>query len=654
MDSVLKSFTMNPGIIANLTKYEAEGGWIDGDHIRFRASRPEKIGGWVRETVEQSFGSTGEFDNSFSLDFFLAGTALQGGGFTSAFSGDFNVDRDPNRFTGVSRAMRAWTDLNSVKYLASAGTDKVEVMKDGIIYDITPVRQQTTLVDALTSVNGSKSIQITMINHGGSEGDYINIPSSTEPTIAGVVLNAGYQIITVLDGDNFTINAEGTADADVTNGGGTFIIQMLLANGLQDNGGITGWGGGTWGSPGANDGGWSMPRADTTGAKMRQWSLDNWGQDLLACLQDGNIYHWALDPTFGTRLVDLDNAPQQVSFMMVAQPSRNLVAFGCNNVDDNIFDPLNIRWASSESLTDWTPTEFNTAGEFRIPNGDYIVCAVQTKGEILIFTNTSVYTMVYVGNDNGLNDIFRFTPIATNISIMGPHAVIDVNGVVYWMGKDNFYMYNGLVQVLPTTLDKYVFSQFGDGKVNQFQKEKCYCGMNGQFNELWWFYPIESETENGHYIKLNWIENVMDYGTMERTSWVDRGIFDRPYGMDPSGRLYVHEEGLDADGQPMDSFITTAYFDIDDGDDFLFVNKLVPDVKLPAGKSIQITVYLKRYPHPDAAITTKGPFLFSDGNNKLSVRGRGRQMAIKFEASSTGSSFELGKMRLSYQPDGGR
>lgn len=644
---------MKPGIIANLTKYEAEGGFVDGNCIRFRAARAEKIGGWVRESIRNTYGAIGSFSSAFSPDFSLVPVAASTGAFSSAFSSEFNVGNNLNTFTGVARAMKAWQDLNARKYLAVAGDDKVELLYQNIIYDITPVESSVTIVDGLSTTINSYSVNANVVSHNRSVGDYVNIPTSV--SIGGTVLYGGYQIITVPDSNNFTINASSQASSTVSGGGGTVVIQLLLQNGSQDNASNYGWGGGTWGTPGQGGLGWGDPRIPSgISINMRQWSLDTWGEDLLAQLSGGMLYEWVVDPTLSTRLVAVTNAPTENNFMLVAQPSRQVVVFGTQSIDDGVYDPLLIRWSDAEDNTDWTPTITNQSGSFRIPTGDFIVSAVQTKGEILVFTNTSVYAMIYVGNDNGLDDIFQFVPLATNISIMGPHSVIDVNGVVYWMGSDNFYMYNGVVQVLPTTLDKYVFSQFGAGQVNFNQKEKCYAGMNGQFNEIWWFYPVASETENGHYIKYNWLENVMDYGSIARTTWVDRSIFSKPYAMDPSGRLYIHEQGVDADGQAMDSFITTAYFDIDDGDNILFINKFVPDIVLPNGGTIQITLMFKDYPHPNSTVTTKGPFTFSDAQGKLSVRGRGRQMAVEFSCNTSGSAFELGKMRIAYQPDGER
>ncbi len=335
---------------------------------------------------------------------------------------------------------------------------------------------------------------------------------------------------------------------------------------------------------------------------------------------------------------------------MVAQPTRIVIAFGTNVFASGDFDPLIIRWTTQEALTDWEITSSNTAGEFRLPGGNTIIAAVQTRGEILVFTDTDVYSMTYIGD----NDVFQFQNLGTNVSTISSHSIIDVNGTIMWMGKDAFYYYNGIVNVLPNTLNKYLFAQAGEGRINQDQKEKTYCAIIKEFNELIWLYPRYDETECGHYAKYNFLENVWDYGSIDRTVWLDRGTFEKPYAISNSGVLYAHEEGYDDDGKPLNAFIRTAWFDIGDGTDMLFVNKIIPDIKLAEGKNVEVLVETKRYPHPQSDIETKGPFFFEDGDDKISLRSRGRQMALQFETNSNGCFFEIGKMRIGIQPDGGR
>lgn len=618
-DGQLKVVTMQPGIIKDLTKYEAEGGWVDCDKIRFRASRPEKIGGWVRETISQSTKSSVQ------------------------------------KFTGVSRAVLTWNSLDFKKYLAVASHLKIEIMYGNQIFDITPTRATVTLSNKITTVLGQSVVTINSTSHNLTVGDYIDVTTANTP-LNGITLFGQYIVTVVVDSNNYKIDSGTIATGSTSGSGGTIIINYLLPSGQQNNGNQSGWGGGTWGTPGAGGGGWGEPRGGIGGVNLTQWSLDNWGEDLIACQRGGGIYQWVEDNGLTARAVQLTDSPANNLFVLVSQPSRYLCAFGSNVFATGVFDPLIIRWASEETLTDWDITQDNTAGEFRLPSGNYIVGAVQTRSEIVVFTDTDVYAMRFVGG----NDVFDFVPLGTNTSTISQHAAIDVNGVVYWMGIDNFYMYDGVVHILPTTLDKYVFSQDGEGLINIAQKEKAYSGINKQFNEVWWFYPaIDSTTgitdnENGHYIKYNYMEQVWDLGTLNRTTWIDRSVFDKPYSLDENGILFVHETGKDADGQPLESFITTAYFDIADGNDFIFVNRIIPDLVLPMSRNIEITVFTKRYPHPGAEVTSKGPYFFDDNSTQISFRGRGRQMALEFRAIATGASFEIGKIRVGIQPDGER
>lgn len=638
-DTVLKAISMRPGVTKDQTTYMAEGGWVDCNKIRFRASRPEKLGGWVGETVSQY------------------------------------TNEENTNFTGVARAIHSWTDLSSKKYFAVGSAEKVELFFEGQIYDITPSRGEVTLTDAVTVTIGSSEVVITDVLHGALEGDWIYVVSQEHP-VFGITLSGAYQIIEVIDDDSYVINmglsgfssafssafgsgaaSESTpfssAFAPLEFGGhesGEVVIRYYLQNGAQSNGNLTGWSGGTWDTPGLADGGYGMPRAGVGGLNLRQWSFDNWGEDLIACMREGKLYQW--DATSGptVELQEIAGAPEQNLFVLVSQPSRHLISFGCNEHSSLTFDPLIIRWAEQETLTDWTITSTNTAGEYRLPKGNKIIGAVQTRAEILVFTETDVYSMRYIGG----NDIFEFTPMGTNISIASQHAAIDLNGVIYWMGIDNFYVYDGVVRILPSTLDKYIFHQNGDGLLDLDQKEKTFCGINKEFNELWWLYQKEGDEEIGNYIKYNFEEQVWDFGTINRTVWLDKGTFPKPYALDSYGKLYVHEVGKDDDSRPMDAYITSAYFDIDDGDELVFLDKIVPDVRLAANRNIEITVYAKKYPHPNAEIVTKGPYYFGDTSGKVSVRSRGRQVAVKFQASATGSDFEIGKMRVSFQSDGGR
>lgn len=606
---------MQPGINKNVSEYMAEGGWVDGEWVRFRQTRPEKIGGWVSETVTQ------------------------------------DVDPTNTKFTGVVRDVLGWTDLTSKKYLATGSHLKLELFTDNLIYDITPVDVNRSILNVISTTNLSSIVTITDPSpHNRQVGDYVFV-NSQGAAVDGITLSGGYVILTTPSTTDFTIDSGTVATGTTALAGGTLDIDYLLPSGSQSNGNLTGWSGGTWNREGAAAQGWNRPRAGVGGLNLRQWSLDNWGEDLLANPRGGKIYQW--DATSGVtgRAVVLAGAPDENSFILVSQPSRHLIAFGSEVFATSTFDPLIIRWASQESLTDWTIATTNTAGEYRLPKGNKIVGAIQTKGEIIIFTESEVYSMRYVGG----NEVFRVEPLGTNISTISQHAAIDVNGVIYWMGIDDFYMYDGTIRALDSTLSKFIFDEDSGGRLNLAQKEKTFAGINKQYHEVWWLVQRHDDPDDvGHYFIYNYIEKVWYFGTLDRTVWVDNGAFDTKYAISTDGSLYSHEVGKDADGAPQAAFIQSGYFDIGEGEELMFIDRILPDINLASNRNIEISLKIKRYPHPNADIQTKGPYFFDDSNDKISLRARGRQMAICYNVTATGADFEVGKVRLGMQPDGER
>lgn len=615
-NTVLKAVHLSPGINKNQTEYLAEGGWVACNNIRWRNGRPEKIGGWVRETTSQYDDPTNQL------------------------------------FTGVSREVLAWVALDGRKFLAVGTHRRVELFTDGRIFDITPIRNTVAAEDVISTEEDESIVTIVSVNHGVVVGDGVEFKDQADP-VGGIVLDGTYIVVEAVDLDTFRVDSGTVATSTETDSGGTITINYLLEDGFQSNGNLTGWGGGTWGTPGVDGQGWNRPREGVGGANLRLWSFDVWGEDLVANVRGGKIYHW--DRTNGelVRLQEIAEAPSRNSFILVSQPSRHLIAFGSEiaaGPQAGTFDPMIIRWASQETLNEWDITQENSAGEYRLPKGNYIVGAVQTAHEIIVFTNSDVYSMRFVGG----SDVFIFSPLGTNTTTVSPNASIDVNGTIFSMGVDGFYIYDGIIKNLPCSISKYIFDQDGEGRLNFDQKEKVFVGVNKEFNEIIWFYPSHDSLENNAYAKYNFVENLWDYGTMTRTVWFDKSVFPKPYAIDTDGRLYVHETGKNADGNVLESFVRTAYFDIEDGQSMMFMDRIVPDVRLPAAGAINISVWTKKYPHPTASIVTKGPYVFSDNNNKISMRARGRQMALEFMVNSTNGDFEIGKIRIGVQPDGGR
>lgn len=612
-DTVLKKIDIQPGFNKNTTNYNAENYWVDGDKFRFRNKKPEKIGGWVGETVSQATDDTNTL------------------------------------FTGVVRAVHDWVDLSFNKYFTAGSNAKLEIFTGNQIYDVTPYREVLTLTNAITT-DGTSEIQITDVNHELSVGDYVFVDSQAA-AVDGITLAGEYTVIEVIDADNYKIDAGSVASGSTSLAGGALDINYLLEVGDVDNGNITGYGGGTWDTEGAASGGYDMPRAGSGGNFLRQWSLDNWGEDGIACLRNGRIYQWDATNGLNERYQVITNAPTENLMTLVAQPSRHLVAFGTQQFVGGVFDPLNIRWASQETLTTWDIDPANTAGEYRLPLGNYIVTAIQTKNEILILTDSTAYTMssTFTTIDN---DIFKFEFIADNTSAISPHCGVDINGIIYWMGIDGFYMYDGVVRRLISSLDEYIFDQDGEGKINFAQKEKVYCSTDKEFNEIIWFYPSNDSTEIDRYVIYNYIENLWYDGTMERTVWLDRSIFDKPYAISPEGKLYAHEQGKDDDGNPLIAYLVSGDLDIEDGQELVFVDKFIPDFKLFPNRNASLQLTLKKYPNSTGQV--KGPYTFNNETEKINLRARARQISIRYEVSAIGADVEVGAPRFSFQPDGGR
>jgi hypothetical protein len=661
-DTPLLPIVFTPGINQNVTEYLAEGGWVDGDKIRFNDGRAQKIGGWARQSTRQ------------------------------------NEDLSIDTFTGVPRDILAWTSLTSLQYLLVASNKKLELVLNSKIYDVTPTRiekrlgspatpdddsrYREVLTDAISTTSGSSIVQIEDVEpHNLQIGDFVYV-NNQQNIVDGITLEGSYQVTDLVNSFTFEVDSGTIATGTTAGAGGVLYIDYLLECGLQSNSQFVGYGGGTYNTPGYLGEGYNRPRSGGEfGALMRQWTLDNWGEDVLACVSYGQIYHWdaALTgpqlrrfETIENRLVDPASSlyiadPVQRAEMVEAIPKRNLfhlttqelftVAFGSEagpGPDQGTFDPLLIRWSDVSDFTDWRILETNSARQFRLPKGNRIVAAHQTRDQILVFTDIAVYSMVFVGGNN----VFQFTDLGTNTSAAGVHSVIDVNGIVMWMGIDDFYMYTGTIIPIPNSLDDFIYDQDGEGRLDINQKEKIYAGVNKKFHEVWWFYPKEGtdpDTEDiQNYVVYNYLENVWYYGTMPRSVWTDRGTFSTPFAVGIDRTLYSHENGKDADGAPLRAFIRSGYFDLGEGLDFAFVDRILPDLELPNSSTCKITIFTKRYPHPNARIITKGPFIFSDDDNKISMRARGRAMAIQYEVDGVGEDFEIGKMRIGIQPDGHR
>ena len=403
--------------------------------------------------------------------------------------------------------------------------------------------------------------------------------------------------------------------------------------------------------------GWgeSSSTAANTGSNIRLYSQDNWGEDLLLNVYDGTPYYWDKTLGLGSRATDLasqsgsSDAPTITRRIMVSGADRHVVCFGCNPLGETDQDLLMVRWSDQEDPVDWTPTATNTAGSQRISSGSEIISAQKTRQEMLIWTDTALHAMRFTGPPF----TFGFSMLANNVSIIGPNAVTTVGDKVFWMDRENFYVYTGRVQVIPCTLLRYVFDD-----INLEQSFKCFAASNKMFDEVFWFYPTADSTEIDSYVKFNFTENTWDLGTLSRTAWVDYGIHDNPRASGiASGTnfVYVHETGDDNDGAAMTSFIESADFDLGDGEQFMFVSRLIPDVDITSTDAdAPVNYILKTRNYPGDSLTTNSTSAVTSTTQQSFLRSRSRQVALRVESSTAEMTWTLGDLRLDIRPDGRR
>ena len=403
--------------------------------------------------------------------------------------------------------------------------------------------------------------------------------------------------------------------------------------------------------------GWgdSSSTAANTGSNIRLYTQDNWGEDLIFNVYDGTPYYWDKTLGLGSRATDLasqsgaSGAPTITRRIMVSGADRHVVCFGCNPLDETDQDLLMVRWSDQENAVDWTPTATNTAGSQRISSGSEIISAQKTRQEMLIWTDTALHAMRFTGPPF----TFGFSMLANNVSIIGPNAVTTIGDKVFWMDRENFYVYTGRVQTIPCTLLRYVFDD-----INLEQSFKCFAASNKMFDEVFWFYPTADSTEIDSYVKFNFTENTWDLGTLSRTAWVDYGIHDNPRASGiASGTnfVYVHETGDDNDGSPMTSFIESADFDIGDGEQFMFVSRLVPDIDITSSDAeASVNYILKTRNYPGDSLTTNSTNAVTATTQQAFLRSRSRQAALRVESSTTDITWTMGDLRLDFRPDGRR
>ena len=636
----LFKLVLAPGLNRESTNYGNEGGWYDGDKIRFRSGNPEKIGGWVRLTGET--------------------------------------------FLGLARALWNWIDLDGTNYVGVGTELKYYIEKGGLYYDITPLRTTlttTTTNNCFYTANGLNIVSVHITGHGAIQNDFVTFSGAT--AVGGIpagTLNSEYQI-TYVSPDIFLIVVATNATSTVNGGGGTAISAAFqITTGLDVYSSGVGWGAGGWGR-----GGWGTGAINTVGTQLRLWSNDNYGQDLVLAPRGGAIYYWPDSSGVTSRAKTLSYwssfygydgtyVPTMTNQTLASALQRFVIAFGANpyisGTPNSIFDPMLVRWSDQNNQYQWVPAITNQSGEFRLTHGSYIMAAQITRQETLVWTDSALYSMQYLGPPY----VFSFQVMMDNVSIISPNAATTVNNVTYWMGIDKFYFYDGSVHTLPCTLWQYVFED-----LNNDQSFQVFSGSNSAYNEVWWFYCSEATSIVDRYVIFNYVDQVWYSGTMERTAWLDSGIRQYPIAANYDSRLLYHEASVDdvsgLTPVPIAAYVQSSDFDIDDGQNFGFVWRILPDVNFNGSDVNNPYVTMTVVPRENAGApygSADAPTVTSSDNYALPyppnssvyivqtftgqvyTRLRGRQMSFRIESDALGVAWQLGKPRIDRKSDGKR
>ena len=624
---MFKKIQLKPGVNRDQTNYSGEGGWWQCDKIRFRSGYPEKVGGWLSASL--------------------------------------------TTFIGVSRQMWNWVTSYADNILAVGTNVKLYLEIAGVFYDITPIRAtfSTAVTDnCFDTTNGSKVVNVNIVAHGGQTGDYVTF-SGVAGTVGGIAaaeLNANF-VITVVGSDDFTITVTTTASSSTTGGGTTIVAAFEISPGNAIDVYGYGWGAGAWGR-----GAWGSGALAPVYAPQRDWWFDNLDNDLIATINGGAIYYWerdtGTDPDVATHAVLLSslggaNAVPAIAMQtLVSQQDRHVLAFGCTPFGGGDPDPLLIRWSNQNDPVEWEPLVTNTAGFIRVSRGSEIVRALPSRQETLVFTNSNLYTLQFLGT----SDVFGLQEYADNISIISARSVATANNVTYWMGQDKFYAYSGRVETLPCTLRNHVFQN-----LNYNQTSQIICGTNEGFHEVWWFYPSADSNINDSYVIYNYLEQIWYYGTIERTAWNDSPLRTYPQAADYDSELgisylYNHELGVDDGVVGMEAYIQSNDIDIDDGDKFMLTKRIIPDVNFngsdrtanPTPTAV-LTILPRSFPGaPYTEEASDAQQVISTAvdeyTNQVFIRARARQMAIKISSTDIGVKWQIGSPRVDARPSGRR
>ena len=612
----LQKTIFKPGINREGTDYDNDGGWFDCNLVRFRKGRPEKFGGWLKNTN--------------------------------------------NSFLGTARALHPWVSLGGIKYLGLGTTFKYYIDEGGEFNDVTPIRSTDLNVTTFAATNGSAIITATDTAHGAVINDFVTISNAVSlgGAITATVLNTEHQITSITT-NTYTFVASATANgSDTGNGGSATDAAYQINVGLDVYVPSAGWGVNTWG-----EGTFGSANALSNTNQLRLWTHDHFGEDLIINPRNGGVYKWVENNTTSTRAVELSGisganlVPTVALQVITSEKDRHLIVLGADPIvgtaRTGVIDPMLIAFSDQENDLEFEPTTTNTAGSLRLSSGSSIIGAVKSRQEILVWTDTALYSMQFVGPPL----TFAINLINEGTGLVGPKAAVTGPQGVYWMSYNNFYLYNGTTQTIPCSVQNYVFSD-----INLGQSFKINAFTIADKNEVGWFYCSESATEIDRYVIYNYAENLWFYGTLSRTAWLDAGIENFPRAVS-DGYLYQQEVGFDDDGSPMTNvFIESSDFDLGDGEQFTFIKRIIPDLKfLENDNAGNVNIVIKTRNFPGESLSTNSINAITETTKQAFVRGRARQLTLRFESDDDATDnknlsigWRLGATRIDVRPDGKR
>ena len=617
----LQKILFKPGVNRENTRYTTEGGWYDCDKVRFRQGTPEKIGGWNRISI--------------------------------------------TTFLGVCRSLWNWVTLSGQNLLGVGTNLKFYIENGGGYNDITPLRKTAALLgnNPFSTTNLSTTVTVTDATGGWVNGDFVTYSGAT--AVGGLTLNGEYQITTIgTSTTTYQITAATAATATATGGGATVLSAYQVNVGPAYAAPLSGWGASTWGS-----GTWGIGTSSSD--SLRIWTQNNFGENLIFGPRGGGLYYWTAASGLTTRGVPLSSVsgasdvPLYQNWTLISDSSRFVLVFGTNEIGTSVLDPMLIRWSDQEDAVEWTPSITNQAGSIRLSHGSRIVTAAQSRQEIVVWTDATIYSLQYLGPPY----VWSSQLLADNISIVGPNATAIASGVIYWMGVDKFYKYDGRTQTLRCDLREYIFSD-----INPLQYEQVVASTNEGFNEVWFFYCSANSNAIDKYVVYNYEEDIWYYGLMGRTAWLDSGLRNYPLAATYNYNIVNHEQGVDdsttGTPAPIQAYITSSEFDIGDGHNFGFVWRILPDITFRGSTATnpQATMYLKPlqnsgsgYNNPESVggsnsglVTRTAVIPVEQFTGQINTRVRGRQLSFKIDSAALGVTWQLGAPRMDIRPDGRR